>query len=88
MSDALSRQTPKKTFTREELSPAARSLLYRMQAVMADFDARPPQYKPRHRITAVGVALLIQRDIQAMDAAWYGYSTNATFPNANDGGAA
>ncbi|MBU2843540.1 hypothetical protein [Acidithiobacillus thiooxidans] len=72
MSNALSTQNkPQTVFTRRDLNQKSRDLLSRMQAYLKGFDAREPQYMPRRKITAIGAALLMHREIERMDAKKY-----------------
>lgn len=72
MSNALSNPSKVQTvFTRRDLNQKSRDLLSRMQAYLKGFDAREPQYMPRRKITPIGAALLMHREIEALDAKRY-----------------
>ncbi|MBE7567814.1 hypothetical protein [Acidithiobacillus sp. HP-11] len=72
MSNALSNPSKVQTvFTRRDLNQKSRDLLSRTQAYLKGFDAREPQYMPRRKITKIGEALLMHREIERMDAKKY-----------------
>jgi hypothetical protein len=73
MSDALSttNQPVQTVFTQSDLPARARNLLFRMKAELYDFDARPPMYKPKWIIEKAGVALLLTRYFDQLNAARY-----------------
>ncbi len=51
------------------LPASTTGLLQRYRTALAELDARPAQYTPRNRPTEAGARLLLQRDIEAADAA-------------------
>lgn len=57
-------------------SKSPQSLLAQYRRELREYDARPAEYKPRWQITDAGAALLLHREIEAMDrprdAVWGG----------------